>query len=150
MVYRLPTEAEWEYASRGGRPSSQPLGVGDGRALSSREANFNGNVPYGGADKGPYLEATCRVGSYPANALGLVDMHGNVWEWCADWYGPYPAGSAANPTAPDDGYGRVNRGGGWASGARYCRAASRGSNAPGYMGIGLGFRLARSVPSGGK
>jgi formylglycine-generating enzyme required for sulfatase activity len=149
-VYRLPTEAEWEYACRGGRPSSRPFGVGDGRALSSREANFNGDYPYGGADKGPYLHATCRVGSYPANALGLFDMHGNVDEWCADWYGPYPEGDVTNPTGPSEGLGRVVRGGSWISHAGSCRAAVRGRFGPRLRFYDLGFRLARSVPPGGK
>jgi formylglycine-generating enzyme required for sulfatase activity len=148
--YRLPAEAEWEYACRGGRPSSQPFGVGDGRALSSREANFNGNFPCGGADKGPYLEATSRVGSYPANALGLSDMHGNVYEWCADWYGPYPQGAGTNASRPTEVLRRVFRGGCWDSSARYCRAAGRGRSGPGHRNDGLGFRLARGVPSGGK
>jgi formylglycine-generating enzyme required for sulfatase activity/tRNA A-37 threonylcarbamoyl transferase component Bud32 len=152
--YRLPTEAEWEYACRGGRSSSHPFGVGDGHALSSREANFDGNYPFGRAPKGPCLSSTCRVGSHDANALGLFDMHGNVWEWCADWYGPYPQGDVTNPTGPPDGSvrsrNRVNRGGGWSSGAGYCRAAYRTCNAPGFRISTLGFRLARSVPSGGK
>ena len=142
-LYRLPTEAEWEYACRGGRPSSQPFGVGDGRTLSSREANLDGNSPYGGADKGQFLKSTCRVGSYPANALGLFDMHGNVWEWCADWYGPYLPGNATNPTGPAGGSFRVERGGSWGDSAAGCRAARRNY-------FDLGFRLARSVPSGGK
>ncbi len=77
-LYHLPTEAEWEYACRGGRPFSQPFGIGDGRSLSSTQANFDGNIPYGGAAKGPFLESTTPVGKYAANALGLYDMHGNV------------------------------------------------------------------------
>jgi formylglycine-generating enzyme required for sulfatase activity/tRNA A-37 threonylcarbamoyl transferase component Bud32 len=152
-VYRLPTEAEWEYACRGGRPSSQPFGIGDGRALSSRQANFNGNSPYGGADNGPYLQTTSRVSSYPANALGLSDMHGNVWEWCADCYGPYPQGDVTNPTGPSEGsvpVYRVRRGGSWFGSAGHCRAALRPGFEPGFRGSNLGFRLARSVPSGGK
>jgi formylglycine-generating enzyme required for sulfatase activity len=149
-VYRLPTEAEWEYACRGGRPSSQPFGVGDGKALSSREANFNGNSPYGGAGTGPYLEATCRVGSYPANALGLFDMHGNVWEWCADWTASYPAGSTTNPTGPGEGSRRVFRGGCWSYEAKGCRAGMRAWGDLGAFTNALGFRLARTVPPGGK
>jgi formylglycine-generating enzyme required for sulfatase activity len=133
-VYRLPTEAEWEYACRGGRPSSQPFGIADGRALSSREANFDGNQPYGGADKGAYLNGTSRVGSYPANALGLFDMHGNVWEWCADWLGPYPRGAVTNPTGASEGSARVLRGGGWDISGRDCRAASRGRAGPEVRG----------------
>jgi formylglycine-generating enzyme required for sulfatase activity/anti-sigma factor RsiW len=149
--YRLPTEAEWEYACRGGRPSVQPFGVGDGRTLSSREANFNGNHPYGGTAKGPYLESTCAVGSYPANALGLHDMHGNVWEWCADGYGPYPPGAATNPTGPSgEGSARVIRGGDWLRVAADCRAAYRRGPEPSHRFVNLGFRLARSVPSGVK
>ncbi len=149
-LYRLPTEAEWEYSCRGGRPSSQTFGVGDGRALSSREANFDGNYPYGGADKGPALNSTCAVGSYPANALGLYDMHGNVWERCADWYGPYPNGDVTNPTGPSEGSRRVVRGGGWRSSAGYCRAAYRYSYVPGRRFSYVGLRLARDLPSDGK
>jgi formylglycine-generating enzyme required for sulfatase activity len=149
-LYRLPTEAEWEYSCRGGRSSSKPFGVGDGRALSSLQANFDGNSPYGGAAPGPYLKATCAAGSYPANALGLHDMHGNVWEWCQDRYGPYPRGHVANPTGPSEGSDRVSRGGGWFFNAGYCRAADRRRIEPGLRRSYLGFRLARSVPSGGK
>jgi formylglycine-generating enzyme required for sulfatase activity len=151
-VYRLPTEAEWEYSCRGGRPSSKPWGIGDGTSLSSREANFDGNspLPPGGANKGPFLESTCRVGSYAANALGLYDMHGNVWEWCADWAGPYPEGDATNPTGPAWGSARVMRGGGWGNPAELLRAGDRRSFGPGDRHFTLGFRLARSIPSGGE
>jgi formylglycine-generating enzyme required for sulfatase activity len=149
-VYRLPTEAEWEYCCRGGRPPSQPFGIGEGSTLSSREANFNGNYPYGGADKGPYLESTCRVGSYKANALGLLDMHGNVWEWCADWYGPYPVRDVTNPTGPAEGSDRVFRGGSWLYYAWSCRAADRSRYTLSFRNGILGFRLARSGPSGGR
>jgi formylglycine-generating enzyme required for sulfatase activity len=146
-VYRLPTEAEWEYACRGGHPSSQPFGIGDGRSLSSREANFDGNFPYGGVAKGDYLVQTCKVGSYPANALGLHDMHGNVWEWCGDTYGPYPAGEVTNPTGPSERPLRVYRGGCWINFGRICRAANRIRVRPGLRDPVLGFRLARSAAS---
>jgi formylglycine-generating enzyme required for sulfatase activity len=149
-VYRLPTEAEWEYACRGGRPSSQPFGIGDGRSLSSREANFDGNYPYGGADKGPNLQKTSSVGSYKANALGLYDMHGNVWEWCADRHEPYPEKEVTNPTGPTGGPTRVLRGGGWPNHGESCRAARRNTDEPGTRYFFFGFRLARSVPSGSK
>jgi formylglycine-generating enzyme required for sulfatase activity len=152
-LYRLPTEAEWEYCCRGGRPSSKPFGVGEGRALSSREANFNGNYPYGGADKGPNLESTSRVGSYAANAFRLYDMHGNVWEWCVDWYGPYPVRDITNPTGPAAGTVRVFRGGGWRHVAEWkvpagglCRAAFRDQeDKPGLRYSDIGFRLARAI-----
>jgi formylglycine-generating enzyme required for sulfatase activity len=147
LLYRLPTEAEWEYSCRGGRSFSQPFGIGDGTSLSSDQANFDGNFPFGGAAKGKYLEKTTPVGSYPPNAFGLNDMHGNVWEWCADWYGPYAVGNATNPGGPLGGSSRVIRGGGWSSFAGYCRAAFRHGFGPGIRNLILGFRLAR-VPSG--
>jgi formylglycine-generating enzyme len=147
LVYRLPTEAEWEYACRGGRSSSQPFGIGDGRALSFVDANFDGDFPYGGGAKGKTLRSTSRVANYPANALGLHDMHGNVYEWCADWYADYPAGDVTNPRGPSEGgLYRVIRGGGWYFRGSICRAAQRGSSAPPGRGDGLGFRVA-GVPS---
>ena len=100
LLYRLPTEAEWEYPCRGGRSSSFPFGIGDGTSLSSREANFDGNHPYGGVDKGLFLKKTTPVGTYKANALGLYDMQGNVWQWCSDWYGDYATGRVVNPEGP--------------------------------------------------
>jgi formylglycine-generating enzyme required for sulfatase activity len=149
-VYRLPTEAEWEYTCRGGR--SQPFGIGDGESLSSREANFDGNFPFGGA-KGERLDKTSRVGSYAANALGLYEMHGNVWEWCADVYDLYPTDKVTNPTGPTDGPDglfRVFRGGAWCSFGGNCRAPFRNAARPGDRDSDIGFRLARSVPSDGK
>jgi sulfatase modifying factor 1 len=147
LLYRLPTEAEWEYSCRGGRSSSSPFGIGDGSSLSSSQANFDGNYPYGGTGRGTYLAKTCRVGSYPANALGLDDMHGNVWEWCGDWYGEYPTGKVTDPTGLKEGSRRVFRGGSWNNSAGNCRAALRYGNTPDYRRAHLGFRLAR-VPSG--
>jgi formylglycine-generating enzyme required for sulfatase activity/DNA-binding beta-propeller fold protein YncE len=148
-IYRLPTEAEWEYACRGGRPSSMPFGVGDGRTLSPQDANFSGNFLFRRAGQAP-AKCYSPVGSYPANALGLFDMHGNVWEWCADWYGPYPQGSVTNPPGPAEGSRKVVRGGCFIFSATDCRAARR---LPAELqGFGqilpiCGFRLARSVPS---
>lgn len=128
--YRLPSEAEWEYAARAG--TTTEFAFGD--SLSSNQANFNGDSPYGNAPKGKHLGKTTEVGSYQPNAWGLYDMHGNVWEWCQDWYGDYPSG--ANPT----GF-RVQRGGSWYNSGSVLRSAFRGSHAPLYRYNDLGFRL---------
>ena len=130
--YRLPSTAEWEYACRAG--AAGPFSKG--KALSATDANFNGNHPYGGAPKGPYLQKTTRVGAYAPNAWGLYDMHGNVAEWCADWYDPeyYKNSPKENPKGPEKGvlstgfgkdFFRVVRGGCWLDEARACRAAHR-------------------------
>jgi uncharacterized protein (TIGR02996 family) len=125
-VYRLPTEAQWEYACRAGTTTAFAFGP----SLSSTQANFEGNYPYGGADKGPYLGRSCAVGSYRPNAWGLYDMHGNIWEWCADWYSRnyYKRSPRKDPKGPPTGTARVLRGGDWDSYPLLCRAAVRGHN----------------------
>ena len=138
--YTLPTEAQWEYACRAGTRSAFHYG----NRLDSRMANFDGNYPYGGASTGEYRNKTVAVGSFQSNAWGLYDMHGNVWEWCSDRYGDYPSGSVVDPTGARSGSVRVNRGGSWFSGARFCRSAIRYGNSPGVRGNDLGFRLALS------
>jgi uncharacterized protein (TIGR02996 family) len=145
--YRLPAEAEWEYACRGSGSSSSPFHYG--ASLSSRQANFNGNHPCGGAAKGPNLGRPCPVGSYQPNGFGLYDMHGNVWEWCADWYkaGYYAQSPAKDPRGPSRGSDRVYRGGGWNCNGRYCRSAFRDRDEPTIGGNFLGFRVALA-PSG--
>jgi formylglycine-generating enzyme required for sulfatase activity len=138
----LPTEAEWEYACRGGASSYQTFHYGN--SLSSTQANFNGDYPYGGAAKGPYLTRTCKVGSYNANGFGLHDMHGNVWVWCQDWYDQdyYKQSATKDPSGPDAREGRVLRGGSWYYGGARCRTAFRGRQGPGYRNGDVGFRIA--------
>ena len=139
-VYRLPTEAEWEYACRAGTKTAYSFGS----QMNGRQANCDGTVPYGTDTKGPNLEKTTSVGKYPANAWGLYDMHGNVWEWCADWYGEYPKGSATDPRGPEDGSFRVFRGGCWFKVAVYCRSANRGRSIPSTRISNFGVRVALS------
>jgi formylglycine-generating enzyme required for sulfatase activity len=140
-TYRLPTEAEWEYACREAGASRTPFCFG--RALSSAQANFDGNFPYGGAGRGPYLSRPCPVGSYPPNRLGLYDVHGNIWEWCQDWYDKdyYIKSPEKDPQGPVRGTTRVLRGGCWCYNGRECRAAYRGNEAPGFQDGTIGFRV---------
>ena len=145
-VYRLPTASEWEYADRAGTTTAFYLGSG----LHSGQANFNGQYEYdasvGGIynPNGIYLQQTTAVGSYAANGWGLYDMIGNVWEWCQDWYGAYPAGSVTDPQGAASGSYRVFRGGFWGDSAHRggvgCRSAFRGYF-PDPRGSRLGFRV---------
>ena len=127
--YRLPTEAEWEYGCRGGASSKDSvpfyLKSGPTSSLSGGQINFDGNSPYGDGVKGKYLERTGACGSFAesVNAFGLCDMHGNVWEWCEDWYGDYPKERVKDPTGPGEGSDRVIRGGCWSGSGQGCRAA---------------------------
>jgi formylglycine-generating enzyme required for sulfatase activity len=141
MHCRLPTEAEWEYAARAG--STTPFNTGF--ILNSADANYDGNFPYIGSAKGDYLQQTSPVGSFPPNQWGLHDMHGNVWEWCSDWYGDYLSDPQMNPTGLKSGYFRVQRGGSWFNGATICRSASRSSCYPGRRDFNFGFRIVSSI-----
>ena len=131
MTYQLPTEAQWEYACRGGTKTT--FSFGD--ELTAKDANY----AYDGFGTG--LQRTSDVGEYPANGWGFHDMHGNVWEWCADWYGDYPAGAARDPVGPADGSSRVSRGGSWNFTADNARSANRGGFEPALSINALGFRL---------
>jgi outer membrane protein assembly factor BamB len=142
-VYRLPSEAEWEYACRAG--TETPFHVG--ASLAASQANFNGKHPYGGAAEGPFLARTAPVGSFKPNAFGLYDMHGNVWEWCADWYAAdyYKHSPTDDPPGPAKGSSRVIRGGCWYSDARDCRSAFRYAELPSGTFYVMGFRVAMDV-----
>ncbi|MBO7206688.1 MAG: SUMF1/EgtB/PvdO family nonheme iron enzyme [Kiritimatiellae bacterium] len=140
---RLPTEAEWEYACRAGTTTAYHWG----NALNGDKANCDGNYPCGTDVKGPYLEKTTRVGLYDANPWGFYDMHGNVMEWCADWYNRdyYTNSPSVDPIGPASGDNRVQRGGGWLDGAWYCRSADRQRSRPGNRFRYCGFRLCCSA-----
>lgn len=139
--YRLPTEAEWEYAARAG--SKTEFAFGD--TITPDIVNYDGNYPTVGAPKGLYRRKTVDVGSLGiANGWGLFDMHGNVWEWCEDWYDAYPNESTTDPRGASSGSYHVLRGGSWYNHAVYCRLANRNYGAPGNRDGILGFRLVRS------
>jgi serine/threonine-protein kinase len=139
-MYRLPSEAEWEYACRAG--TTMAFAFGDG--LSSSQANFNGAHPYGNAPEGTWLKRTTPVGSYQPNAWGLCDMHGNVYEWAediwADSYNGLAADGSPNTNNGDPNY-RVLRGGSWTNHAKYCRSAYRNRVAPDYRASDSGLRV---------
>ena len=127
--FTLPTEAEWEYAARGGKKSTNAKYSG-----SSSVANVAWYEGNSGSQTHP-------VGRLRANELGIYDMSGNVWEWCLDWYGNYSSASQTDPMGPSSGSYRVNRGGGWSSFAKFCRVSSRDSRTPGNRLSDIGFRV---------
>ncbi len=124
LPVQLPTEAQWEYACRAGSTGAYAGNLDEMAWYSSNSGS-----------------TTHPVGTKKANAWGLYDMHGNVWEWCQDWYGDYPSGSVTDPTGPSSGSDRVRRGGSWGHNARLCRSALRNSYDPGNRYDHLGFRL---------
>ncbi len=141
MGCRLPTEAEWEYACRAG--TTTPFNTGYN--VTTSQANYNGDfVPYNNYDKGMMRDKTLPVGSFAPNAWGLYDMHGNVFEWCSDWYGNYPTQSQADPTGPAIGDKKVFRGGSWISIGSNLRSGFRWYKNPGSIDKMLGFRLVSS------
>lgn len=137
MDCRLPTEAEWEYACRAG--TTTPFNTGNN--ITTSQANYDGAAPYGKNKEGEYRHRTVPVDSFSPNAWGLYDMHGNVSEWCSDFYGEYPTTPQINPKGPEAGSYRVIRGGNWRSSARFCRSACRGNLGIHDVSGDLGFRL---------
>jgi formylglycine-generating enzyme required for sulfatase activity len=140
--YRLPTEAEWEYACRAG--STTPFHFGE--TISPEQVNYDGNYPYGpSGKKGIYRQATVSGKSFAANGFGLYCMHGNVWEWCEDVFAEdfydQPVSRRRNPCCDTSGAYRVRRGGSWGNAARNARAAFRLRSSPGFRDYDLGFRL---------
>ncbi len=144
-VYRLPTEAEWEYAARSGTPSDWPSYLGP--SLSSHQANFNGAFPYNGGKSGPYRQQPLPVGSFPPSPWGLFDIHGNVWEWCRDWHGDryYEESPAIDPVGPERGERRVLRGGSWLNHGVNCRAAARDRYSADFRYYDNGLRVVLEV-----
>ncbi len=143
--YRLPTEAEWEYAAREG---GKEVRFGTGKnTIGPDEANFYANKTESYSRSGKYRQQTVPVDSFVANSLGLYNMSGNVWEWCQNWYGKdyYSSNPRMNREVPSTGEKRVNRGGGWSDDPWFLRAAARYGNLPGVVSDDLGFRLSRSV-----
>ena len=141
--FRLPTEAEWEYACRAGE--TKPFSTGDN--LTNEQANYNGDYPFNNNEKGIFRKKTLPVDSFEANAWGFYNMHGNVWEWCGDWYGENyyeeckANGMVENPEGLETGSRRVIRGGSWDNNAEICRSASRFNHTPDYRNYDIGFRL---------
>ncbi|GHT86643.1 hypothetical protein FACS1894137_12510 [Spirochaetia bacterium] len=139
--YRLPTEAEWEYACRAG--SAGPFSTGNN--IITSQANYDGTNPYKNNAKGVYRKKTTTVGSFASNPWGLYDMHGNVWEWCWDWYGKYNTGTQTDPRGAASGFYRVLRGGGWNSHADNLRSAFRNFESASGKYTNCGFRIARNA-----
>ena len=136
--FRLPSEAQWEYACRAGTTTAFSFGS----TITPEQVNYDGNYPFAGAAGGLYRRKTVPVKSLPPNAWGLYEMHGNVWQWCNDWYGDFSGGAERDPAGPSSGSYRVHRGGSWRSLARSCRSAFRSWGTPDFRDSNLGFRIA--------
>jgi len=139
LVARLPTESEWEYGCRAGTKTA--FSFGDD--ITPEQVNHDGTYPYWEGAEGKYREETVVVKNLPFNNWGFYEMHGNVREWCSDWYGEYGGGVVTNPAGPRSGEERVLRGGAWTSFASRARSALRSSHLPSVRRDYVGFRLAR-------
>jgi sulfatase modifying factor 1 len=139
--YRLPSEAQWEYACRAG--TTTPFWWGD--TITPKRANYDGNYPYNKGEKGEYRGKTVPVDQFEPNPWGLYQMHGNVWEWVQDWYADYKGEAQTDPIYAQGGSPRVFRGGSWDNRARLLRAAFRDGFEPGRRYDDLGFRPARTL-----
>ena len=144
--YRLPSEAEWEYASRAG--TTTPFYTGN--CISTDQANYRGSRPLKGCPKGEYRKRTVKAGSFSPNPWGLYDMHGNVWEWTNNRYGNYPSKHVTDPEGARSSRYHVVRGGAWISGGKRVRSAYRFKSGPATAGTleetydGIGLRVASS------
>lgn len=146
LAFRLPSEAEWEYACRAGTETV----FWWGNELNTGQANYDGSYPYAGGEKGNSKDKTIDVKSFEPNPWGLYQMHGNIYEWCQDWYGEYTAASESlDPSGADRGTDRVIRGGSWSSSGMWLRAAIRSGYAPDLRYDNLGFLLAAGPRQGG-
>ncbi|MGQ9655546.1 MAG: formylglycine-generating enzyme family protein [Thermodesulfobacteriota bacterium] len=146
--YRLPTEAEWEYVCRAGTSSAFYWG----EAVDCAKAMFGNNSLRGVVlcldrveSLGLKRDSPAPVASYPPNPWGVFDMHGNVWEWCEDWYAPYPQGEVSDPKGPGSGEMKVRRGGSWFKFGTFCRSANRNFAHPANRYSTTGLRLVREV-----
>ena len=146
---RLPTEAEWVYACRAGTQTA--YWFGDDPAALSKYGNYADasetvELSWRDLQHDDRFSGTAPAGSFPPNPWGLHDMHGNVWEWCADWYGPYPTNEVTNPVGPKNGRRRIIRGGGWGVTAEDCRSANRYRFKPEVNGGNVGLRIVVAPP----
>jgi uncharacterized protein (TIGR02996 family) len=137
LTFRLPTEAQWESSCRGG--TTTPFFFGE--TISTDQANYDGNFPYGKGQKGVDREQTTPAGNFPPNAWGLHDMHGNVYEGCSDWYGAYPARGLKDYKGPERGDDRLLRGGSWYGSPTRCRSAYRNGDVPTSRTVNFGCRV---------
>ncbi len=146
-TYRLPTEAEWEYAARAGSKTAYWWGdrITCGQAMFANAPGDRDDCAGSYRLRGLKTGRPAPVGSFPANPWGLFDISGNVWEWCSDWYGPYPTSPVTDPKGPSSGTYRVRRGGSWFSSGPRLRSANRNFGHPAVREDTLGLRLVREA-----